>query len=466
MPFCDLREFIERLEEDGELIRIKRPVDLDFEISAVIRRSLDICGLEENKALLFEDPGGCPTPLVTNLLATRRRYALAMGVEVGQIHKRIVEAMERPVDPILVDGGPCKEKILIGGDVDLSKFPIPLWNEADAGPYITHGLHITKDPETGERNLAIYRNLVHDRNHLGILAGPYRHLALQCKKAHARGEPFPVAICIGTDPTIYMAAVAPLRQGEDELALAGAMRGGPVEVVKCETIDLEVPASAEIVLEGEIRPGDLREEGPFGEFTGYYGGERAPRPVITIKAITHREFPIYQGGYQGRPPKESSITEHIVHEAQVMRSIRMPGLVQFHLPVGGIGMVAIASMKKPYEGYAKVMGLAILSTEPGRLIKTLILVDDDVDPFDRSSVDWALATRFQPVKDLILLEGVPGMPLDPSMPREEKINQTNLTSKIIMDATRPLTRDFPNEVKPPKEVMDKVERDWKEYGIT
>ena len=274
-----------------------------------------------------------------------------------------------------------------------------------------------------------------------------------------------MALCIGADPTVYMAAVAPLRLGEDELGMAGGLKGEPLELVRCETIDLEVPASAEIILEGEIIPGMVREEGPFGEFTGYYGGERMPRPIITIKAITHRGDPIYQAGFEGRPPKESSVAEHIPHEAEILRSVKLPGLCQVYMPVGGIRMVAIASMKKLYEGYAKVMGMAILATEPGRLIKTLILVDEDVNPFDRNMVDWALATRFQPARDLILLEGLPGMPLDPSMPKEEKLNQTNRTSKVIIDATAPLDKDFPPQVKVPKEVMEKVEKAWADYGI-
>lgn len=465
MPYYDLRQFLEKLDKEGELVRIARQVELKHEIGAICRQALDLAGLKSNKTLLFENPGGLSIPLVVNLLASRRRYALALETEVEQIHAKFIQAAANLLPPRIINEGPCQENVCLGDQVDLSLFPIPVWSELDPAPFITAPCHISKDPETGTRNVGIYRGMVHDRNQIGIVAGPYRHLAIQCKKAHERNIPFPVALCLGPDPSVYIAAHAPLPLEEDELALAGALRGEPVELVKCKTIDLEVPATTEIVLEGEIPPGVLKEEGPFGEFTGYYGGARAPRPVINIKAITYRNNPIYLAAYQGRPPKESSITSIIPDEVEIMRTVRLPGLKQIHITEGGVNFVAIASIRKLYEGYGKVMGLAILSTEPGRMIKYLILVDEDIDPFNRSLVDWALATRFQPSQDVILLEGIPGVPLDPSMPEVEKLQATNLTSKIIIDATRPLTPDFPQEVRPAKDVMEKVLANWKDYGI-
>ena len=465
MPYADLREFLEKMEKEGELARITKRVELKHELGAICRRSLDVYGLEHNKILMFCDPGGYPIPLVVNLLATRRRYALALDTEPDMIHDKFIAALDARIPPRLVKDGPCRENILIGDGVDLYRLPIPIWNELDPAPFITAPSHITKDPETGERNVGMYRGMLHDRNNIGIIAGPYRHLIIQCKKAHAKNKPFPVAVCLGLDPYTYIATHATLPLGEDELALAGGLKGEPIELVKCETIDAEVPANCEIVLEGEIHPGDLRDEGPFGEFTGYYGGTRAPRPVIRIKAITHRNNPLYLAAYQGRPPKESSISSNIPDEVEVMRNVRLPGLKRIHMTEGGINMVAIVSIRKLYEGFAKVMAMAILSTEPGRLIKTLILVDEDIDPFKRNLVDWALATRFLPARDTILLEGLPGVPLDPSMPKEEKLNNTNLTSKLVLDATQPLTPDFPIESKPSAEIMELVTNRWPEYGI-
>ena len=465
MPYADLREFLQQMEKEGQLTRIKRQVDLKHELGAVCRRALDVHGLADNKILMFCDPGGYPIPVVVNLLATRRRYALALDTEVEKIHEKFINAADSPIPPRLVKDGPCKENILTGDEVDLYKLPIPIWNELDPAPFITAPSHISKDPETGARNVGMYRGMLHDRNNIGIMAGPYRHLIISCRKAHAKNQPFPVAVCLGTDPYVYIATHAPLPLGEDELTLAGALKGEPIELVKCETIDAEVPANCEIVLEGEIHPGELRDEGPFGEFTGYYGGTQAPRPVIRIKAITHRNDPLYLAAYQGRPPKESSITSIIPDEVEVMRGVHLPGLKCIHMTEGGINFVAIASIRKLYEGFSKVMALAILSTEPGRMIKTLILVDEDIDPFKRNLVDWALATRFLPARDTILLEGLPGVPLDPSMPKEEKLKNTNLTSKLILDATQPLTPDFPIECKPSDEVMEQVINKWPEYGI-
>lgn len=465
MPYYDLREFLETIEKKGQLARVRRPVKLQHEISAVCRRALDLAGMEKNKALLFENVDGSSIPVLANLLSTRSRYALAMETQVEQIHERFMAAATRPIKPVLVKDGPSQEVVKTGEEVDLFQLPIPTWFELDPAPYITACCQITKDPETGTGNIGIYRAMVHDRNHLGILAAPYRHLAIQCRKAHERNQSFPVAICLGPDPTIYMAAQAPLPFGQDEMALAGALRGEPVEMVKCLTIDLEVPATAEVILEGEMLPGMMMEEGPFGELTGYYGGPRALRPAITIKAITHRRNPIFHATLQGRPPNESSIISLIPNEVEVLRNVRLPGLRTIHITEGSASFVAVASIHKLYEGYGKVMAAAILSTEPGRLIKTLIVVDEDIDPFDRHLIDWALATRFQPAEDAVILKGVPGVTLDPSMAAQEREQNTNRTSKIIIDATRPLRPDFPQEASVAPAVMNRVVENWPNYGI-
>lgn len=465
MAYNDLREFLQLLEKEGELARVRPQVDLRYELSAVCRQALDTQGLENNKALLFESPGGYVIPVVANLLTTRRRLALALGAEAGRLRQRLLEAAKSPLEPKIVGSGPCQEVILTGEDVDLLKFPLPTWNELDPAPYITAACHISRDTETGARNMGVYRAMVHDKRHLGILAAPYRHIAIQCRKAHEKNQAFPVALCLGADPSVYVAAQFPLPLGEDELALAGALRGQSLELVKCKTIDLEVPATSEIVLEGEIIPGMLKEEGPFGEFTGYYGGGRALRPVITVKAITHRRDCIFHAAYQGRPPNDTSITFLVSNEAEILRTVSLPGLRSIHLKEGGMSLVAVASVKKLYDGYGKVMGCAILSTEVGRLIKTLIVVDEDIDPFNDSQVYWALGTRFQPAKDLVLLEGLPGVTLDPSLPIEEREKDTNRTSKLILDGTRPEGFEFPPEARPPEEIIKRVTKRWADYGL-
>ncbi len=460
MAYKDLRAFLARLEDEGHLARVKVDVDLKYEIGAVCRKVLDSSG----PALFFERPGGYSVPLVTNSLGTRRRYALALHTTPDKVHQEWVSRTARPIPPTVVKTGPCKENILLGDEVDLFKLPIPIWNALDGGAYITFPCHISKDPETGERNCGMYRTMVHDRKTVGILAAPFRHISLH--RAKAPDKPFPVAIALGLDPAIHCATVAPFPQGTDEMAMAGALRGEPVEMVPCETIPLEVPACAEVVLEGEIPPAVTRVEGVFGEFTGYYG-LRLPQPVIEIKAMTYRNNPIHQAVYEGRPPNEDSIMLAVPLEAEMARLLPLPGLRQIYMSIGGSGAFnAVASIEKRFEGYGKMMGLAILGAWAGRQIKNLIIVDDDIDPSDPRQVEWALATRVQPHRDVEIIKVVLGSPLDPSLPESERASGAARTSKMIIDATRYDAKDFETVCSPKEEASAQVEKEWARYGIS
>ncbi len=236
MPYADLREFIKRLEKEGEMTRVKVEVDIKDEVGAICRRNLNLGGVEKNRALFFEKPKGYSIPIAAGLLDSRSRYYLAMETNRENFYQEFLKRAERPIAPRLVKNGPCKENVLIGKDADLTKFPIPTWNEKDAGPYITLGSTVVKDPETGVRNVGLYRHMVHDGQNVGILAAEYRQLAQFAKKLHARGEPLPVAIIIGPDPVVTASAIIALPPGQDELGLAGALRGEPVDLVKCETV--------------------------------------------------------------------------------------------------------------------------------------------------------------------------------------------------------------------------------------
>ena len=461
MAYADLRQFLQRLEEEGELGRVQRPVELHYEIGAVCRKTLDLRG----PALSFEAIRGHKVPLVVNLFATRRRYAMALETTPDEIHKRWIERTQKPIEPVIVKTGPCKENIILGKDVDLRKFPIPIWNELDGGPYITLPCHISKHPVTGIRNASMYRGQVHDPKTIGILAAPYRHIVFHRNEALKRGEPLPVAIALGVDPAITVASVAAFPYEVDELTMAGALRGEPVELVRCETVPLEVPASAEIVLEGEIDPNELREEGLFGEFSGYYGIKLA-RPVIKIKAITHRNDPIYAGSYEGLPPHDTDLLMGIPIETEILRLVPLPGIQKVHVTEGGCGAFnCVISIKKQFEGYGKMIGMAALGTWGARFVKTLIVVDDDVDAFDWTQVEWALATRVQPHRDVEIISDVVGCILDPSLPLHERQTGHSRTSKMIIDATKYDAAEFENPCRPKPEVMERVNREWAEYSI-
>ena len=461
MAYADLRQFLYQLEKEGELAHVERPVELNYEIGAVCRKTLDVRG----PALSFDAIRGRRVPLVVNLFATRRRYALAMETQPDKIHERWIERTQKPIEPVVVKTGPCKENIVLGKDVDLTKFPIPIWNELDGGPYITLPCHISKHPVTGLRNASMYRAQVHDPKTLGLLAAPYRHIVLHRNEALKRGEPLPVAIALGVDPAITVASVASFPYEVDELGMAGALRGEPVELVRCETIPLEVPASAEIVLEGEIDPKELREEGLFGEFTGYYSIKRT-RPVIKIKAITHRNDPIYAASYEGLPPHDTDLLMGIPIETEILRLVPLPGIQKVHVTEGGCGAFnCVISIKKQFEGYAKMVGMAALGTWGARFVKTLIIVDDDIDPFDWTQVEWALATRVQPHRDVEIVGDLVGCILDPSLSLHERETGHSRTSKMIIDATMYDAAEFEIPCKPKPDVMGRVNREWAEYGI-
>jgi UbiD family decarboxylase len=464
MPYRDLREFLKKLEKEGEVLKIEPEVDLMYEVGAVCRLALDRGGAERNKALYFSRLKGSFYPLAVNLLATRKRFCLALECNPDEIHREWIRRTEKPIEPRIVKDGPCKEVVHVGKDVNLFQLPIPMWNELDGGRYITFHSHISKDPETGVRNAGMYRAMVHDERTLGILAAPYRHIRHHFEKVHPHGKPLPVALAIGMDPVIYAATVATFPFGVDELAMAGALRGEPVEMLPCETIPLEVPAHAEVVIEGEIPPAVLREEGPFGEFTGYYG-DRAPRPVIQVKAITHRRDFIFQESYEGLPHHETCVVSGISNEAEVIRQCPLPGVRKIHFTSGGGGYLhAVVSVKKPYDGYGKMVALSILGTTAGRTLKIVTVVDDDIDPYDLARVDWAVTTRTRVDRDVEIIKDLSANVLDPTMTLAEKRGASR-TDKMIIDATKPILEPLQPECRPQPQMMEQVLRNSAKYGF-
>jgi UbiD family decarboxylase len=463
MPYKDLRSFLEVLEKEGEITHIPVEVDWKYEIGAITRRALDVLG-EKNKALLYEKPKGYEIPIIANVVGNRKRFYKALDMSPDTFNKEWIKRTRRGVEPKIVNSGPCKENICLGDKVNLLDFPIPLWNERDAGRYITSPCVITKHPETGEMNCGAYRMMVHDERSTSLNIAPFRHARMHMEKAWAKGESFPIAIAIGVDPSIWIVSVAPFPYGVSEFAMASALRREPVELVRCETIPVEVPATAEIILEGEMPPNVFKEEAPFGEYTGYDGG-RVRNPVIEIKAITYRNNPIYQASCVGMPPHEDNTMRCILHEAEILSQLSTQPIRKIHMTEGGCGgYFCIASIKKSYEGEGKQVGLAILGAAPPcRWIKTLIIVDEDIDPFNWTQVEWAMSTRFQPDRDLDVISNIAGPGLDPSRPNIDN----DLTSKLLIDATKPLSwKGVRFETKPKKDVLEKVIREWDKYGIS
>ncbi len=465
MAFAGMREFLKKLDQIGELGKISAPVDPKFEVGAIAFSELQTKGLDGNRALFFESVSGSPYPLAVNLLASPSRYLTALGISSRQeLHQLWLERSSRSLESLRVNEAPVQE--VVEEDPNLSLFPIPTWNEKDGSPYITMPCVISKDPDSGERNCGIYRLMVRqDQKSTGILAAPYRHIAQHCAKAFAKGQALPVAVAIGVDPAITIAAGAAFPVGVDEMGRAGSLRGAPVEMVPCHRVPLEVPAHAEIVLEGEIRPEDLGEEGPFGEFTGYYGGERAKRPIFRILCLTRRKDPIDVGSYVGRPPQEDALLLAMNAEMEILRQCPLPGLREVYVHPYGV-FNAICSIDKKFDGYAKMMATAILSTWPGRLIKNVILVDQDIDPRDADQLFWALAMRVNPERDVEIIKEMVGVSLDPALPPEERISGRNRASKMIIDATEPVKKaGFPDVCLPEPEILARVEANRKRYGI-
>jgi 2,5-furandicarboxylate decarboxylase 1 len=464
VPYADLRAFLADLEAAGELTRVSAEVDTEYELGAIARRSLALGGIERNQGIFFERPRGFDVPVACNLLTSRQRYYRALGTTRERLFDDWVRRTEQPLPPRIVRDGPCQAHVLEGDAVDLHAWPIPIWNERDGGRFITMPFDVTRDPVTGTMNCGVYRSMVHSRNTLGIFVSAYRGLIQHARPVLARGEPFPVAIAVGLDPVLYVAALGTFPHGVDEMAMAGALREEPVDLVRCVTLPLEVPAAAELVLECVLLPDVREEEGPFGEFTGYYG-ERGPRPVLRVQAITHRDQPIYEATYVGRPPDTNAVCTAIPREIELRRQFGAQGLLDVNLCGGGCMFVAVAQIAKRYEGQAKSLGASILGSFTGRIVKTVFVVDEDIDPFNWTDVEWALGTRFQPERDLDVLREMAGSTLDPSAPAEERQPLGGRTSKAIVDLTKPVHREFPVAVEPHSATLERVSADWIRYGF-
>lgn len=420
-PVTSLRDWLDHLSEHGRLAVIKPEVKLRYELAAISKR------FDGEKATFFPRPGGHPIPVVSALLGDRAWIADAMGVPHAEMLRRFGEAVANPLPWREVPKGPVQE--VVHAQVDLERLlPIPTHNELDSGPYISAGLLIARNPRTGKQNVSIHRCQVNPPDQLGILLLP-RHTLAFFDAAEQAGQPLEIAIVIGVDPLTSLASQVILPLDQDELEVAGALHGKPLEVVKCQTNSVRVPAAAEIVLEGRILPNKRALEGPFGEFPQYYG-DRAERHVAQIDRVTHRRDAIFHTIVGGA--NEHLLLGAIPREATLLGHLRrsFPGVQDVHLSMGGVGRyVLYVKLKKRQEGEAKNV---IMGAFAGHYdLKHVIVVDEDVDIHNPREVEWAVATRAQADKDLLVVANSQGSKLDPS-------SRGGVSAKMGIDATVPL----------------------------
>lgn len=474
----DLRGFIQRLDEEGLLARIRAEVDWKYELGGIALKSL---GPPARRALLFENIKGYKTPLFTNGLLTVKELAIGLGldpdIDEASLVQQTAKRLERPIKPTLLKTGPCKENKVFGKDVDVLKFPVPWWTEKDGGRYLgTWHQVIAKDPDSDWTNVGTYRSMVHEPNLIGIHFSPFQHIALILNKYRKMNKPMPIAVAIGTEPACMLVSITPIAAGLSEWEMAGALRGRPLEVVKGETVDLDIPAHAEIVLEGELLLDETRPEGPFGEHTGFYGGGTRPSPVARIHCITHRNNPIFRGSVLGKPISEDHRCLSLTLAAQALAMFKasgFPGVTAVNCPAGGDpDFCAIVSIHKSYASQGLDAGRLLLSGKGGKIIKHVIVTDDDINVFDLNEVLWVVNTRMQPSRQVHITRNEVGSRIDPSVP----FDWLGITDKMIIDATWQTTPDFPPrpewggavhppEVKMGDELAKFVEKRWIEYGI-
>jgi len=420
-----LREWLEVLEGAGMLKRVNRPVNSAHELAAVAKKG------DGKFCLVFNNVEGANMPVVAGIASSREMFALALGIPAEDLVETFSAAQASPKDCVLVDANAAPVKQIVKQHVDLNEFPIPVHHEKDAGAYITAGVLVAKNPSTGIRNLSIHRFQVLDKNKLGMLILP-RHLWHFFRMAEAEQKPLDVAITIGLDPVLLLASQAITPLGVDECTIASALYKKPLELVKCETVDLEVPAHAEIVLEGRIMPNIREVEGPFGEYPKYYG-PATPKPVLELTAVTTRKNPIYQTIVPAT--MEHMLLGSIPREGGLLQVIRnaVPNASAVHLTPGGTCRYhVVVSLDKQNDGEPKNVMFAAFSSS--QEIKRVVVVDKDVDIFDPIDVEWAIATRCQAGTDVVIVQRALGNKLDPS-------SDDGISDKMGIDATIPLNAD-------------------------
>jgi 4-hydroxy-3-polyprenylbenzoate decarboxylase len=482
MAYHDLREFIHALEQHGELKRIPFPVDPRLEITEFADRAVKRGG----PALLFEQPTGSAVPLLINAFASERRMQLALQVDdVREIAARITEMLEMRMPqglinklkmlpkladmanffPKLVTSAPCQEVVRRDG-FSLAEFPVLTCWPQDGGPFITLPMVFSKNPETGKRNCGMYRMQVFDGRTTGMHWQTQKQGAEHYRRLLAEGkvEKMPVAVAIGADPATMYSAILPLPPDLDEMMIAGFMRNKPVEMVKCITCDLEVPAHAEIVLEGHVRLGELRREGPFGDHTGFYSLDD-DYPVFHVDCVTTRKNPIYAATIVGPPPMEDYYMGRAIERIFLpLMRMQIPEIRDMAMPAEGVfHNLMLIAIRKSYPGQARKVMHAIWGLGQAMFTKVIVVVDEDVDVQNYSEVAWRALNNIDPERDIEFVRG----PVDSL---DHASRQPDFGSKMGIDATKKwpqegFTRRWPEVLKMDEDVRRRVDDLWKQAGL-
>ena len=430
----DLRSFVAAYAEasPGEVIRVDAPVSLEHDVMALV---LEYERRRRYPILLFERVTGHDMPIVANVVASRSALAFALGVPDGALAATYARRIKEPIKPVVISDPPFRHTVLTGDAVDLTRLPIPLYFPGDAGRYLTAGMLVARDPDTGVETEGYHRFQLKGPNRMGVSLHSRRRMFEYQRRAEAKGQALPCAIALGLHPLVSMGSLAYPPPDVGKFDVVGGLFGEPLEVAACATIDLDVPAAAEIVIEGEILPGHREPEGPFGEFTGYFS-RRSTEHVFVARALAVRERPWFQSIGSGRAGDHIT-TLGLIREAEIMNALArvIPNVKAVHVPLSGTSsFTAYVSIKQGRPGEAKHVIPIALGVD--HYLKLVIVVDDDIDVFDEADVMWAVATRMQPDRDLVVISGSLGALLDPSA------DERGVTAKLGIDATRPFGEPF------------------------
>lgn len=439
MAYKDFRQFLDALRREGELVDIDRAVDLKADIGKTLKQTY----VHNGPAFCFNN-NGTAFPLVAGLYANRKKALIAFEATEQNIFEKVIHGFENPIAPKpYVGGAPCQEVVLTGNEIDITRFPIPTYSPKDGGPFITAGIVASKNPETNIPDIGHYRAQILGKDSFSFLAQPFHRFGKNLAKCRQLKKKAQGAYLIGVDPVLAYTCQAQLPDDANDWCVAGGLRGAPVELVPCKTIDLEVPATAEVVIEFEVNFEKTALEGPLGEYTGYYT-PASPKPVARITAITHRREPIFQGLLTGKPVTENHILKEIPFEASIFRTLRtqFPTVERVAIPAsGGVSFYVVIAMRPRFAGEARQAILAAMSNNIRP--KWVVVVEPDINVFDPAEVEWAMCFRVDPERDVFVVPHTPAGPLDPSV-EEHGALASRTSSSIGIDATRPVGEPFPD----------------------